>query len=95
MKKTEKTQDQKRHDDKMLAFALSRAHTSAFEVVMEFKEYYQMNECDITAIPSGVVSQIMGIHDCEINRAHSRKAQKYVGEQWEQDTTPLSAYDDL
>ena len=95
MKKTEKTKDQKRHDDKMLAFALSRAHTSAFEVVMEFQEYYQMTECDITAIPSGVVSQLMGIHDCEINRAHKRKAQKYVGEQWEEDTTPLSAYDDL
>ncbi len=95
MKKTEKTKDQKRHDDKMLAFALSRAHASAFEVVMEFQEYYQMNECDITAIPSGVVSQIMGIHDCEINRAHNRKAQKYVGEKWEEDTTPLSAYDDL
>ena len=95
MKKTEKTKDQKHHDDKMLAFALSRAHTSAFEVVMEFKEYYQMNECDITAIPSGVVSQIMGIHDCEINSYRNRKAQKYVGEQWDEDTTPLSAYDDL
>ena len=95
MKKTEKTKDQKRHDDKMLVFALSRAHTRAFEAVKEFQEYYQMNECDITAIPSGVVSQIMGIHDCEIDRAHNRKAQKYVGEQWEQDTTPLSAYDDL
>lgn len=95
MKKTEKTKDQKRHDDKMLAFALSRAHTSAFDAVMEFQEYYQMTECDITSIPSGVVSQIMGINDCEINSYRNRKAQKYVGEQWEEDTTPLSAYDDL
>ena len=95
MKKTEKTKDQKRHDDKMLAFALSRAHTSAFEAVMEFQEFYQMTECDIFSIPSGVVSQIMGINDCEINSYRNMKAQKYVGEQWEEDTTPLSAYDDL
>ena len=96
--KTEKTKDQKRHDDKMLASALSRAHTRAFEAAMEFQEYYQVNECDITAIPpdgSIDITQIMGTHEREIDRSHSRKAQKYVGEQWEEDTTPLSAYEDL
>jgi hypothetical protein len=95
MKKTEKTKDQKRHDNKMIAFAVSRAHSRAFNLLLEFKEDYYMSECDITSISSGIISKIMGTNDFEITRARNRKAQKYVGEQWEEDTTPLSAYADL
>lgn len=90
--KEKKTKEQKKQDNRELAFALSEAHRAAFEAVQEFREYYTMYDCEIGMIPTGVISQIMAIHDCRIRRAQVRKAQTYVGEQWSEDTTPASVY---
>jgi len=90
--KQKKTKAQKKQDNRELAFALSESHRASFEAVQEFSEYYTMYECDITMIPAGVISQIMAINDFRIRRAQVRKAQPYVGETWQEDTTPLSVY---
>lgn len=90
--KQKKTKAQKKKDNRELVFALSEAHRAAFEAVQEFREYYTMYECEIGMIPAGVISQIMAINDFRIRRAHDRKAQPYVGEQWSEDTTPSSVY---
>lgn len=90
--KQKKTKAQKKQDNRELAAALSEAHHAAFEAVQEFRDYYTMYECDIARVPSGVISQIMAIHDCQIRLAQVRKAQPYTGETWQEDTTPLSVY---
>ena len=90
--KEKKTEAQKSADRLNLADAIDSAHERAFDVVQEFREYYTMCDCDIEAIPTGIISRMMASTGFEIRRAEERYEQEYVGEQWSEDTTPLSVY---
>lgn len=90
--KQKKTKAQKAVDRLNLVDAIDSAHERAFDVVQEFREYYTMCDCDIDAIPAGIISRMMAITGFEIRRAEERCAQEYVSEQWSEDATPLSVY---
>lgn len=89
---TKKTKDQKRHDEKLLALTVSKTHARAFEIVQEFNQSFFLNDCDINEIPVGIVCQMLNTDDSEIKQARQRRAQEFVGDQWEENVTPLSVY---
>lgn len=89
---TKKTKDQKRHDEKLLALAVSKTHQSAFEIVQEFNRSFFLNDCDINNIPVGIICQMLNTDDFVIKQARQRRAQEFVGDQWEENVTPLSVY---
>jgi hypothetical protein len=89
---TKKTKDQRHHDEKLLALAVSKTHQRAFEIVQEFNRSFFLNDCDINNISVGIICQMLNTDDFVIKQARQRRAQEFVGDQWEENVTPLSVY---
>jgi hypothetical protein len=82
-----KTNEEKEKDSQDVLKIEKALHLAAFELVYEFTREFFDHDYDVAQIPCGLVSRMITLSTCELDRVKIREAQAQVGDAFAENVT--------